>query len=112
MLEEDGTVRVPSRTGTVGKLMSDGRFLSPSGSLIAELEPAGEIIVRGQRRMPVTIDAEGAIHSAQGTLQFGQDGLLRGGSPDAPETRITGSTVETRRTAAFLLILASFPARP
>jgi hypothetical protein len=44
-------------------------------------------------------------------LRFDATGTLVGGNANAPKTTIEGLTDATRRTAAFLLVLAAFPTR-
>jgi hypothetical protein len=110
VLEADGTVTAREQHRKLGKLLADGRFLAPDGSLTARLTATGEILTSSERRLPVRITEEGAIQPERGAaLRFGTDGRLEGGNPNAPETRILGVTATTQRTAAFLLVLAGFP---
>jgi hypothetical protein len=110
VLSPDGTLNAVGEARQIGHLRSDGSFVGPDGSVKARLSPDGTIYGRDGSALPVTIDAAGAIHP-QGSpeMHFGADGHLEGGNSSAPATRIQGITPETRRTAAFLLILAAFP---
>ncbi len=113
LLDEKGVLTVSGKTAPVGTLLPDGRFVAPDGSLKARMTEAGEFFSADGRRMPVSVAANGTVHIENGdqTLSFDASGTLVGGSAHAPKTSIEGLTEPTRRTAAFLLILAAFPAR-
>jgi hypothetical protein len=113
LLDAKGELSVSGKNTPVGKLLPDGRFLAPDGSVKARMNEKGEFFAADGQRMPVTISDDGAVHVANGnqTLRFDATGLLVGGNANAPKTTIEGLTEETRRTAAFLLVLAAFPTR-
>ena len=113
MLDANGTLSVSGKDTPVGKLLPDGRFLAPDGSLKARMSEKGEFFGADGQRMPVSVTEDGAVLVADGkqTLRFDATGTLLGGSANAPKTTVEGLTNETRRTAAFLLVLAAFPAR-
>lgn len=113
MLDARGTLSVSGKDAPVGKLLPDGRFLAPDGSLKVRMSEKGEFFTADGQRMPVTVTDDGAVLVANGnqTLRFDATGTLVGGNANAPKTTIEGLTNETRRTAAFLLVLAAFPTR-
>ncbi len=113
LLDANGVLSVSGKAAPVGTLLPDGRFVAPDGSLKARMTEGGEFFSADGRRMPVSVAPNGTVHIENGgqTLSFDASGTLVGGSPNAPKTSIEGLTEPTRRTAAFLLILAAFPAR-
>lgn len=113
LLDADGKLSVSGKSTPVGKLLPDGRFLAPDGSLKARMNEKGEFFAADGQRMPISVSDDGAVHVANGnqTLRFDATGTLVGGNANAPKTSIEGLTDDTRRTAAFLLVLAAFPTR-
>ncbi len=113
LLDAKGELSVSGKSGPVGKLLPDGRFLAPDGSLKLRMNEKGEFFAADGQRMPVSVSEDGSVHVANGdqTLRFDASGTLVGGNANAPKTSIEGLTEETRRTAAFLLVLAAFPTR-
>lgn len=113
LLDAQGTLSVSGKDAPVGKLLPDGRFLAPDGSLKARMNEKGEFFAADGRRMPVSVADDGSVQIANGnqTLRFDATGTLVGGNANAPKTTVEGLTNETRRTAAFLLVLAAFPTR-
>jgi len=110
-LAADGRVTVSGDGREVGRIEPDGRFLGPDGKIRLLLARTGEVFSGDGRELPVTVNGDGVVHTAQGALSFGPDGVLGGGNPSAPKTTIEGLTRETRRTAALLLLVAAFPTR-
>jgi hypothetical protein len=109
-LSADGTLSVVGETRQIGRLLADGSFVTPEGSVRARLSPGGTVYGPDGHELPLSIDEAGVIHPQGWTeMHFAADGSLVGGNPSAPATRIEGIKPETRRTAAFLLILAAFP---
>lgn len=113
LLDAKGELSISGKSGPVGKLLPDGRFLAPDGSLKVRMNEKGEFFGADGQRMPVSVSEDGSVHVANGdqTLRFDASGTLVGGNANAPRTSIEGLTEETRRTAAFLLVLAAFPTR-
>ena len=109
-LTADGTVTVVAEHRRVGRLLPDGTFVDTDGKVDMRLTADGDVYSSTGRRLPVRVDREGVIYPPQGPpMSFDRDGRLVGGNPNAPETRVIGITPETRRAAAFLLLLAAFP---
>jgi hypothetical protein len=113
LLDAKGEVSVSGKSTPVGKLLRDGRFLAPDGALKLRMNEKGEFFAADGQRMPVSVSDDGSVHVVNGnqTLRFDATGTLVGGNANAPKTSIEGLTDATRRTAAFLLVLAAFPTR-
>lgn len=113
VLHPDGTLEMPTEQRIAGRLERDGRFLNPQGNLLATLTPEGEVVVGDDEYLPVTIDQQGSVKLLKEgrTVRLLPDGTLDGANPSGPKITITGFSDKTRRTAMFLLVLASYQVR-
>jgi hypothetical protein len=112
-LRSNGVVQLPREGKVLGRLNGDGRFTNPRGELLARLTEDGEVVLPDDEYLPVTISGEGALKLLKEgrTIQLRDDGAVEGTSPGAPVVTVRGVTPGTRRTALFLLVLASYPLR-
>lgn len=108
----DGLVKVPGEGRVLGRLNGDGRFVNPRGELLAQLTEEGEVALKDDEFLPVTIGKDGDLKLLKEgrTIRLHDDGSVEGTSPNMVIT-VRGVTPETRRTALFLLVLASYPLR-
>jgi hypothetical protein len=106
----DGSIDVPGR-GVVGRLEHDGRFVDTHDKTRLSLTPAGELVLPNGEYLPVTLDKDGAVHLLKESrvVRLKDDGALDGANPSGPTVRVEGAAPPTRRTAMFLLVLASYP---
>ena len=113
VLHPDGTLDMPGEGRIAGRLERDGRFLDPRGELLATFTPDGEIVVGEDDFLPITIDENGVVNLLKEgrTIRLLGNGVLEGANPDGPTITIEGADEQTRRTAMFLLVLASYPTR-
>jgi len=109
-LDAEGYVSVPER-GVLGRLGYDGKFADKHGATIVELTSEGALLLANGSYLPVTIDPDGTVHLLKEArvVRLADDGSLEGANPAGPTVRVEGVTAPTRRTAMFLLVLASYP---
>ena len=114
VLAEDGKLEDVSERRVLGTLSRAGRFVDPSGKLVAQLTPDGEIEASTGDVLPVTIAADGTVNMLKEgrKIRLLDDGALEGANPTGPAIKFSGVTPATRRAAMFVLVLASFPVQP
>lgn len=110
VLHPDGTLDLPVEGRIAGRIERDGRFLDPRGELIATFTPEGEIVLGEDHYLPVTIDEQGQVKllKEDRTIRLLPDGTLEGVNPNGPAITVEGADDATRRTAMFMLVLASY----
>jgi hypothetical protein len=113
ILRPDGNVELPGERRVLGKLSSDGRFVDARGELLARLTEEGEVVLKDDEYLPVTLAENGELRllKENRTIVLRADGTLEGVNPNAPVVTIQGVTPRTQRTALFLLVLSAYPVR-
>jgi hypothetical protein len=113
ILRPNGSVELPGQRRVLGKLGTDGRFVDAQGVLLARLTDEGEVVLKDDEYLPVTLSKNGELRllKENRTIVLNSDGTLAGVNPKAPVVTIQGVTPRTQRTALFLLVLSAYPVR-
>jgi hypothetical protein len=113
LIHADGSLEIPGMDGPTGvKVTSDGKIVNDKGEVGFQLQPDGTITGPDGQKLGVTLDAAGVVSSGDKKISLGDDGLLVGGNPDAPQMRVEGANdPQLRRTAMFVLIALTAPGK-